>query len=232
MLPPSKFVGVLGVLCVLSACRLFADEPAIVEHPNLTAKEKAIRDALKAPTDFAFSQTPLTDVAKYFQDKYHIEIKFDMIALKNADPSIDPSETLITRNLKNVTLAEGLHTILSDYGLTYLVIDEQLRITSNHEAEHIMCVDFYDVHDLIPPGERADREAAIGQLTNVLTSTVEPYNWVKVKPSGGSVEYFDNGDICVLVVYQTQLMHEEIEDVLTNLRKFKTQKPATDATVR
>ncbi len=179
-----RFAIVLWVFAICLArtpnlCR--AAEPSIADKPNFTAEENRIRRVLTEPTECNFSEVPLKAVINYFKQKHHIEIKFDMAALKNADPPIDPSETLITKNLKDVTLAEGLHTILSDYGLTYLMIDEQLRITSNHEAEHIMCTDYYDVHDLIPPGEKAGREAAFSQLTGVLTNTVEPYNWEKVE---------------------------------------------------
>ncbi len=122
-----------------------------VDLSNTSPVEQRILNALDEKTELDFADTPLKDVMDYIKERHHIEVQFDQNALKNANPPIDPSQTLITRSLKGVTLRSALKLILSEYNLTYVVKDEVLMITSKDEADKVMVTKVYPVGDLVMP---------------------------------------------------------------------------------
>jgi hypothetical protein len=64
---------------------------------------------------------------------------------------------------------------------------------------------------------------AVNQLTTVITTTLAGPTW---NSSGGpaTIQPFTNNGICVLVISQTQDVHEQIDQLLADLRTFKAQK--------
>ncbi len=122
-----------------------------VDLSNTSPVEQKILTALDEKTELDFAETPLKDVMDYIKERHHIEVQFDQNALKNANPPIDPSQTLITRSLKGVTLRSALKLILSEYNLTYVVKDEVLKITSKDEADKVLVTKVYPVGDLVMP---------------------------------------------------------------------------------
>ncbi len=150
------------------------DEPPIV-YPNaevwqqLTARrkqryssmdlsskgsaEKKIEDALKSPTQIEFTEAALSDVIDYLKDLHKIEIQIDSKAL--SEVGIEPSAP-VTRNLKGISLRSALRLMLRDLGLTYLIKNEVLLITTPEEADNQLTTKVYPVADLVlpipPPG--------------------------------------------------------------------------------
>lgn len=150
------------------------DEPPIV-YPNaevwqqLTARrkekyssmdlakkgsaEKKIEDALKSPTQLEFIETPLQDVIDYLKDMHKIEIQIDSKALGDVGIGTDSP---VTKNLKGISLRSALRLMLHELGLTYLIKDEVLLITTPEEAENQLTTKVYPVADLVlpipPPG--------------------------------------------------------------------------------
>ena len=122
-----------------------------VDLSNTSPVEQRILTALDEKTELDFAETPLKDVMDYIKERHKIEVQFDQNAMKNANPPIDPSQTLITRSLKGVTLRSALKLILSEYNLTYVVKDEVLKITSKDEADKVLVTKVYPVGDLVMP---------------------------------------------------------------------------------
>ncbi len=122
-----------------------------VDLSNTSPVEQRILSSLDEKTELDFAETPLKDVMDYIKERHHIEVQFDQNALKNANPPIDPSQTLISRSLKGVTLRSALKLILSEYNLTYVIKDEVLMITSKDEADKVLVTKVYPVGDLVMP---------------------------------------------------------------------------------
>ncbi len=122
-----------------------------VDLSNTSPVEEKILNALDETTEMEFPETPLKDVMDYIKERHHIEVQFDLAALKNANPPVDPSQTLVTRTLKGITLRSALKLILSDYNLTYVIKDEVLMITTKDEADKVMVTKVYPVGDLVTP---------------------------------------------------------------------------------
>ncbi len=177
--------------------------------------ERKIRAALKSPTQFEFVETPLKDVVDYLQDLHHIAIQLDSAALKEA--GVDES-TPVTKNLKGISLRSALKLMLDELQLKYVIHNEILLITSPTKAEsdEYMTTKAYPVADLLSP----DSNGAVDfqTLKDLLTNTVATKTWVD---NGGTGTLSDMivGNRAMIVLSQTQEVHEQIEDTLEMLRK-------------
>ncbi len=125
------------------------------------ASENKIRATLDQETSLEFIETPLQDVVDYLKDRHNIEIQVDHRALESQGLG---SDTPITRNLKGITFGSALRLMLSDLGLTYVIADEVLMITSPEEAEKHLEIRLYNVGELLAGNETADYLAQTIQM--------------------------------------------------------------------
>jgi len=258
---------------------------------EMTPAAEKIEKALKQPTGFSFSETPLADVVDYLKKKHQIEIQIDRKAL--GDVGLDASTTPIRRNAKGVSLRSALRLLLHDLDLTYTIQDEVLLITTSEEAMAQLTTKVYPVGDLpatfrstlgspwfspgvplggtpliggmssetaehpggsAPPAKTeadASRESAPkptgvlikdATLADMISWIVDPLSWEQAG-GPGSITSGSVGGVEVLIVSQTQDVHEQILDLLGTLRaavrcnrptalpaaKPPADKPATDA---
>ena len=185
-------------------------------------REAAIEKALASPTQMEFIETPLQDVIDFLKDYHHIEIQLDIKALKDAD--VEPGKP-ITLNVKGITLRSALRFMLREIGLTYLIQDEVLLITTPEEADGRMTTKVYPVADLVAcrnsKGElRDDYDALIG----VITGTIQPTTWDGAGGQG-SIAGASLGTAKVLVVSQAQYVHEQIIELLEQIRAVAAKDP-------
>ena len=179
--------------------------------------EKKILRALASPTQIDFIETPLQDVIDFLKDYHGIEIQIDAKALN--DVGIDPT-TSVTKNLKGVPLRSALKLILRELDLTYVIQDDVLLITTPEEAETRLSTVVYPVGDLINFHDPKTGEIWGGDydsLIDLITSTVQPTTWDDVG-GPGSISPFPTTSSIVLS--QTQDVHEQIDALLTTLRRL------------
>jgi hypothetical protein len=190
--------------------------------------EKQIKRALTEQTEMEFPETPLKDVVDYLSERHHIEIQFDSPALKECNPPIDPSRTLITRSLKRVSLASGMKMLLDDFNLTCIIKNDALLITSKDRAEVTPLTRMYDVRDLVVGEKDLPSADTLNELCDLIRQTVAPETWAGERANWTpAVRPFNHNSICVLVVAQTFDAHQQIEEFLADLRAHK-QKLAKD----
>lgn len=130
-------------------------EPRDAEHEPDTAPvtsdarreaEARITRALEERSVADFEDTPLKDAIDFLKEHHGIEIQIDARALEDEGLG---SDTPVTRNLKNITLASTLDLLLGDLKLTYLIHDEVLLVTSTAAAENMLETRVYPVGDLV-----------------------------------------------------------------------------------
>ena len=165
---------------------------------------------------------PLTDAIDYLKDFHKIEIQLDKKAMDEAGIGTD---TTVTKNLKDIPLRSALRLILHELGLTYVVENEVLLITTNEAAEARCEPVVYPVADLVE--KYRDRNGNItpdfDSLIEMIQSTVAPSSWDEVG-GPGSIAKFDTN--LSLVLDQTQEVHEEVVDLLEQLRGQAVGRPA------
>ena len=102
-------------------------DPSAVE-PGMSVRPDFIAGALLLPTPpLEFVETPLKDVVDYLKDCLHIEMLLDTQGPTAA--RVDP-DALISINLRDMSFASAFKLMLRQVGLTYVVEDEDILITS------------------------------------------------------------------------------------------------------
>jgi hypothetical protein len=109
-----------------------------------------IERALQQKTMFDFTEAPLAaDVCNYLGDLHHVRIEIDVKSLDDAGLG---SDIPITHRVAQVTLASGLNRLLGEIGMTYLIEDELLLLTTAAAAEARPRVELYPLQSLVDSG--------------------------------------------------------------------------------
>ena len=174
------------------------------------AAEDRIRKILEEVTVSDFFELPLDEAMRFFVEQHDVPILLDNRALRNAGVS---TETPVTLQIEGVTLRSALRLILRDLELTYLIDDEVMVVTTPEVSEQLPSTRIYPVCDLIETGDVVGT-ADYGTLIRVITRTISPDSWEET----GGTGRIEAGFGCVTIT-QTQEVHNEIEDLLTALRK-------------
>ena len=200
-----------------------AEQPLPPRGPNAPAglagdespAERRIRAALDSPTAIEFVETPLKDVVDYLKDIHHIEIQLDTAGLKDA--GIDES-TPVTKNLNGISLRSALRLMLDELQLKYVIHNDVLLITSPQKAEsdEFMTTKAYPVTDLVEIGTGGTVDFEV--LKELISNTVAQKSWLD-NGGTGTISDIIVGNRALLVLSQTQEVHEEIVDLLDTLRK-------------
>lgn len=176
--------------------------------PSVERIKRVLSEPLKS-SGLEFSDEPLASIANFLQDEYGIPIQLDVPALEDAGMTQDEP---LTVNLRSISLRSALRLMLKTKQLTYIIRDEVLIITTPEEAETELIACVYDVRDLIG-GNRASRE--IKALADAIVSCVAPNTWAVHKGGEAEIGTLPPG---LLIISQTQAVHEEIADLLALIR--------------
>ncbi|HEY4312594.1 MAG TPA: hypothetical protein VGN12_24305 [Pirellulales bacterium] len=234
---PRRVYGIaLAILLLCGTSQVTADEPespkaieaakeitidrnalgSAGSHAVITAESDAgaaaaIAKALKQPVDLEFVDAPLVDVAEHCGKKFNINIRLDQKGL--TDAAVDSSAPVTFSTLKPVSFESALRTILEEFDLAFVVMNEALAITSKEKADEILVTKVYYVGDLA----RARREAtsSFGALMNLITSTIQPDSW-EDNGGPGSIQAFNRD---YLVFSQKQEVHDETAQLFEKLRE-------------
>jgi type II secretory pathway component GspD/PulD (secretin) len=180
---------------------------------NLAAIAK-INMALNTPlrgSGLDFSDTPLEEVVNLLQDDFDIPIQIDIPALDEIGVGSDEPVNI---NLRNISLRSALRLMLKQHQLTFIVDDEVLLITTPDEADSRIKVCVYDVRDLVD----GNAASALDELTDVVTSSVSADSWAQSGGGRGSVRSYPPN---LLIISQSQGVHQQIQDLLKRMRQMR-----------
>jgi hypothetical protein len=161
------------------------------------------------PSGLEFTDEPLKNIVSFLQGEYDIPVQLDVPALEDAGMTADEP---VHVNLQNVSLKSALRLMLKTKTLTYVIRDEVLIITTPEEAESELVACVYDVRDLI--GANTGEKELQG-LVDVVVSCVASQSWAKNGGGEAQIKPIRSG---LLVVAQTQAVHEEIGELLSLIR--------------
>jgi hypothetical protein len=180
---------------------------------QLTAKEKAILDALNLPISADFRESRFEDVIEYLQTVMGQPIVVDKSALDDAHVTY---ETPVSFRIKGKVAARTvLRTILSNLGLYYNVKEEVIMVTTAEKARAMLTTKAYPIGDLVAPDLLALQlgGGALGQaqmvqnakmIIDMITSSVDPPSW-QVNGGLGTISF--NLATMSLVVKQSAEVH-------------------------
>lgn len=183
------------------------------------AADAAIVAALASPAEIDCNEMPLAQLVTRLKKCYKIEIELDAAGLKDA--GVEP-DTPVTKHLSRMTLRSTLRLLLDDLQLKYVIHNEVLLITSPTKAEsdEFMLTKFYPVKDLVlVRNDRDEIQTEMGPLMDLIRDIVDMKSWID-NGGNGTMSPYVFQDHCLIVVSQTQEVHEEIGDLLAALRRF------------
>lgn len=213
------WLWVTGLIVLVDGAVLRADDAVSMKPvylPAPTAIEQDLRAMFDEQTDLAFSEVPLRDAMEFLQDLHKVNFILDVATLQ--DEGIDES-TPITIEITGVTLRSAMRLVLEPLGLTWIIRDEVILITTRTKVDQQFLTRIYPVADLAESAEELE----------VLARTIEQSTngrWVKLLPqtmppmSGGSISEVPR--VRSLVVKQSLPVHEEIVALLVQLREAQT----------
>ncbi|HEY2412930.1 MAG TPA: hypothetical protein VGI40_11840 [Pirellulaceae bacterium] len=205
----------------------------LAEKPAAVSME-SLENSLNTIVKVEFVEAPLKDVVQRLSDVVGVPFVLSLKKLEEASVSAD---TPMTKSLQGLTLRSVLRLILKDLELTYVIRDEVIQITTPEDAESQLITRIYRCRDLIDwaagrgpqaVGDQAkerglssldDKRAIV--LMETITSAIKPDSWDDVG-GPGSIDNFYG----VLVVSQTQEVHSQIDDFLSELRLAAAANPA------
>ena len=200
---------------IKQSCRCIGED----NSPSAARIHEALRGQLKSQ-GLDFTEAPLEEVVAYIEDTYGIPMQLNTIALH--EEGIDPQEPVNVK-LHGISLRSALRLMLEQLGLTYIIHDEVLIITSPVEAESHLMICVYDVRDLL----RATRNAPdFDSLIDTIVSCISAETWAENGGGESEIRPLPPG---LLVISQTAPVHEEIEDFLNTVREMNGGPIATGA---
>jgi hypothetical protein len=101
---------------------------------------------LNLPTEVNFVDLPLEDAINYLRDYHKINIIIDLAAMQDLGVARDQP---ISLQHSGVSFRSTLRLMLEPLGLTYIVEDEVLKITSPRKAMSVIAV--YNIRDMVGP---------------------------------------------------------------------------------
>jgi hypothetical protein len=150
--------------------------------PKLTEGEKALLQTLKQPMSVEFNNDTFSSIIEFFQKKTGLTILVDKPALEEANVSYD---TPVTLRLPKVSTRTVLRRLLADLGLTYVIKDEAIQITTPARAKDMMVTRVYPIGDLIGTADfglpavlnNLQASQAINTIINSIKSNIDPQSW-------------------------------------------------------
>lgn len=193
---------------------------------NATSSEIAIWKALRKPATLKTDKQPLSDVMRKLAQDFGINIVVDSLGLNEV--GLTP-ETPISMEVDGIKLKSVLNLMLLPQDLAFMIKNEVLVITSKTRAQGKRYVVSYPVADLVIPipmtgPVSADEPIPVvnrnsvdfNSLIEVIEASVQPVDWERLGGTG-SIRAFDP-TMC-LVIRQSKEAHQEIETLLTELRR-------------
>jgi hypothetical protein len=188
----------------------------LVEQPEKSnvrdSGNERVRAALDSPTRMEFTEMPLVDAVAFLKDYHNLEIQLDQPALEAAGVGND---TPVNRNLNSLRLGSALNLLLEPLGLTYLVRDGVLLITTEAVASKHLELRVYDVGKHIGPEVKAEEVATMLSLLNQSQASGGGMGGMMVTSSHVRLVPFRN----LLIVRASQHEHEEIVGLFAELKK-------------
>jgi len=210
----------VAAILAAAAWALSSSARAQVVGQDDSAATRRIEAALKTETAIDFSETPLKEMVAFLAKTHDIAIVLNNRALEEV--GIGP-DTPVSRTLRGISLRSALRLMLRDLGLTYVVRDEVLVITTPEDAESTLLTRFYPVADLvlIDPSEPYSRSNSdFQELIDLIQKTIAPATW---DTNGGQGAIDGSALAGALVVSQTNEIHEQIPGLLAGLRKVRDE---------
>src|SRR5262249_49217086 len=148
---------------------------------QLTEAEKALLDALNAPITLDFKNAKFEEVIDYLETKMGQSIVLDQAALEAAGVKYESPVNVKARKMATRTV---LRSVLSGLGLTFVIKDQAIQVTTPERAKQMLTTRTYYIGDLLGPGmDPLTMAATVDTLIRSIYA-VDPDSWL-INDRGG-----------------------------------------------
>jgi len=176
--------------------------------PSWLAEDVRIMECLERPLEKSYEDATLVDVVNDMRLAARTHILFQKNPLR--DFGIDPETEPIDRDCLTMSVGEALDFILPDIGLTHVLRDGILLITTIDQSREILSTRIYDVTNLMGGPQSANA------ILDLATEIVEPDSW-DTWGGPGTLQLVEQEHGWFLVVRQTWKIHRELEQFLSDI---------------
>jgi hypothetical protein len=168
----------------------------------LTAKEKAILQALNSTASVKFKGERFEEVIKYLSDLMGQPIVLDRAALREAQVDYETPVSFDTNGQK-ISVRTILRKVLSEFGLAYVIKDQTIEVTSTLNAQKTMVTRAYFIGDLLdatmglpgltalqlfgPKVTEAQMLKQVNQIIDTIKASIDPASWDN--NGGGTISF-------------------------------------------
>jgi len=179
---------------------------------NLSKKELSILKTLNSVISVDFKDQKLQDIVEYLQDKTGQTILLDRESLREKEVDY---ETMVSLKARKISVRALLRKLLNDLGLTYVIKDEMIQVTTMEKAKKMLVVRSYPIGDLVtagldarlPPALRALAiQQSAKQVIDLIKQMVDPDSWAGSETGGmGTIAF--HLETMTISVKQTAEIH-------------------------
>jgi hypothetical protein len=171
--------------------------------------------ALDRTAKLSVVEASLDEVVKKLSSASGVPFVLNMVRLEEAGKSPDQ---VFSVDLTDMSLRSVLRHTLGPHDLAFFVRDDHITITTREELNETLDVRIYPVRDLMAPDRTGAEPSSYVRLMELVFRTIKPSSWDAAGGSG-NLRGFDPAG--VLVVTQTQEVHEQVAGLLAQLRNLR-----------
>ncbi|HEV3203506.1 MAG TPA: hypothetical protein VGY77_03945 [Gemmataceae bacterium] len=184
----------------------------------LTEKEKVILKALNTVISVHFKETRFEDVITILSRELGQPLVLDKAAIQ--DEGKVNYDTLITQEMPRVSARTALRKILGEFGLTYIIKDQAIEVTTALKAKESMVTRTYFIGDLIGVGQfggflglklggyawtQQEMAKQVAQIIELIQTSIESSSWRDNGGGNGTISFY--GPTMSLVIKNTAEIH-------------------------
>ncbi|HEY1380768.1 MAG TPA: hypothetical protein VGF55_28460 [Gemmataceae bacterium] len=198
------------------------------DHRERTAKRKAdtaptaaelkLLQALDTPVKAEFQNSRLEDVMDYLSTMMNLTVVLDKAALDELNLTYNSPVTFVVK--KPVAARSALRGVLRSLGLTYVVRDGTVFVTTPTKAREYMVTKSYYLGDLVSPignpffpvGDPLQEAFNVQSLIDLIVTTIDPDSW-DLRGGPGTIRYYPPTKS--LIVRQSAEVHVSLKASLS-----------------
>jgi hypothetical protein len=191
-------------------------------------RQREISRRLALLIDMNYTDKPLLQLLEDVTKLTDVGIALDLPAL--TETGVEPNR-LVTISLEGVSLRSALLLVLQKAGLTYTMRGDDLLITTERHSSGPPFIKTYVVSDLLVPMEQRPSQASDKPAANPrealrvqIMNLIAPESWSNAE--GPTICYSPDGKS--LLVNQTSVVHDQVNELLDALRRIQREQGATE----
>jgi len=201
-----------------------AGEGLSAETLKKLSPAERIKAQLQRRVTLELNQGKLETLSEEITKQLGMNVVLDKKALEEA--AFDTATPIDKVVSEPIELRHTLRLVLNDLALSYVVENDVLLITTKTAQENKQIIKKYPVGEFIRPlgSLPVQGNQDFDSLIQLIEATIQPTNW---KSNGGQGDVRPFAVLDILVVSNTEEVHEQLEAFFAELRKIHAAKTET-----